>query len=69
MMDKEMLKDSFIKLNDMYKSMIEIHENLRKELLPSDFVNIGSYSLASKGDLFCTVAELHKVLNDYDVDI
>ena len=50
-------------LEKIYNELNEIHNNLRKELLPTDFINIGSFTLESKGALLSAIGELHKVIN------
>ena len=61
----EQLQKYHDELNKIYESLNNIHDSLRKDLLPTDFINIGSYTLEAKGALFSSIAELYKVINKY----
>ena len=60
------LEEYHEQLERIYNELNKIHDNLRKELSPKDFINIGSFTLESKGALFSAIGELHKVINVND---
>lgn len=65
-MDRRNLEDIHRELNEIYKKLVKIHDELKMSLDPLDFINIGNYTREGKGAIFTALAELHKLIEKED---